>query len=64
MGNMYIGDSNSKARKIISAYIGDSNGKARKVKAVYVGDANGKARLVWQSQSALYGSIAHVSKNY
>ena len=49
MGNIYIGDSNSKARKIKSAYVGDSNGKARKIKKVYVGDENNKAKLVWQS---------------
>lgn len=48
MGNIFIGDSNSKARKVTNAYVG-IDGKARKVKAVYVGDANGKARLVWQS---------------
>ena len=63
MGNIFIGDSNSKARKVTNAYVG-IDGKARKVKAVYVGDANGKARLVWNSQSALYGSVAHVSYNY
>ena len=48
MGNVYIGDSNSKARKIKSAFIG-IDGKARKIKKIYVGDANGKARLAWQS---------------
>lgn len=48
MGNIYIGDSNSKARKIKSAYVGVDN-IAKKIKAVYIGDANGKARLVWQS---------------
>lgn len=48
MGNIFIGDSNSKARKVTNAYVG-IDGKARKVKAVYVGDANGKARLVWTS---------------
>lgn len=47
MGNIYIGDSNSKARAIKNLYVGDTNNVARKIKAVYVGDANGKARLVW-----------------
>lgn len=48
MGNVYIGDSNSKARKIKSAFVG-IDGKARKIKKIYVGDSNGKARLAWQS---------------
>ena len=48
MGNAYIGDSNSKARKIKSAFVG-IDGKARKIKKIYVGDENGKARLAWQS---------------
>lgn len=45
----YVGDENSKARKVKKIFIGDENGKARKVKKVYIGDANGKARLCWSS---------------
>jgi hypothetical protein len=60
MGNVYIGDSNSKARKIKSAYIG-VDGIARKIKAIYVGDANGKARVSWSSQSNLYGTVASIN---
>ena len=45
MGNIFIGDSNSKAEKIINAYVG-VDGLARKIKAIYVGVDN-IARLVW-----------------
>lgn len=63
MGNIYIGDSSSKAKKVKSAYIG-IDGKAKKIKKAYIGDANGKARLVWSSQSSMYGSIALVYGRY
>lgn len=63
MGNIFIGDSNSKARKINNAYIG-IDGIARQVKQIYVGDANGKARLVWSAHSNLFGSIAYVQARY
>ena len=63
MGNIYIGDSNSKARKINNVYIG-IDGKARKVKQAYIGDSNGKARLIWSSHSSLYGSTAYVNGQY
>lgn len=43
----YIGDDNTKARKVKNIYIGDENGKARKVKKVYIGDEIGKARSCW-----------------
>ena len=46
MGNVYIGDANSKARELKNAYIG-VDGVARKVKQIYIGDANGIARLAW-----------------
>ena len=58
MGNIFIGDSNSKARKVTNAYVG-IDGKARKVKAVYVGDSSGKARLVWQSMITKINSWKH-----
>lgn len=58
MGNIFIGDSNSKARMIKSLYIGVNN-VAKKVKAVYVGDSSGKARLVWQSMITKITSWKH-----
>lgn len=63
MGNIFIGDSSSKARKINNVYIG-IDGKARKVKQAYIGDSNGKARLVWSSQSSMCGNIACLYGNY
>lgn len=48
MGNVYIGDANSIARKIKCGYIG-VDGIARKIKQIYVGDESGKARVAWQS---------------
>ena len=47
MGNIYIGDSSSKARELKNCYVG-VNGVSRKVKAIYVGVGD-KARLVWQA---------------
>ena len=63
MGNIFIGDSNSKARKINNTYVG-INGIARQVKQIYIGDTNGKARLVWSAHSNLFGSIAYVRARY
>lgn len=48
MGNIFIGDSSSKARKVKNLFIGDSDGKARQVKNIYIG-VNGVARLVWSA---------------
>ena len=62
MGNIYIGDSNSKARKIKSAYIG-VDGIARKIKAIYVGDENGKARLVGNMGGSMLISLYKNSAN-
>ena len=48
MGNIFVGDADSKARKINNVYVG-IDGIARKVKQIYVGDENGIARLIWKS---------------
>ena len=57
MGNVYIGDSSSKAKKLKNAYIG-VNGIARKIKAIYVG-VNGIARLVWNGGKRVLTKYLH-----
>ena len=44
---LYIGDTNSIARKLAKGYIGDENGIARKLVKGYIGDENGIARLIF-----------------
>lgn len=59
MGNVYIGDSSSKARELKNAYIGVS-GVARKIKAIYVG-VNGVAKLVWEAIKKYFSKYTNIT---
>ena len=68
MGNIYLGDAVSIARKAAKLYIGDANNIAREVKKIYIGDANGIAREAWSSGPPpipiVVGTVVYPTLNY
>lgn len=58
---VFIGDTNNKARRVHNALIGDNDNKARKVLKAFIGGNDNKARCVYSHDIGAYGLLDPLS---
>lgn len=50
---LYIGNNDSKAKKVLRIFVGDINNKASLAKQIFIGDSNGKAKKIYDINNSI-----------